>query len=88
MNEIVDFMLHSFGLQLTRQQKQITSNAAIILFSAMEYKLGTDRTVRFVVMLYGYKTKYDFFSAFVHVPEWLVCYAIEVFEATSKLATN
>lgn len=45
VNELVDFMIQSFGIDMEKTQKEVTAKASIILFPALAYKLSIDQTV-------------------------------------------
>lgn len=51
VNAIVDFMLEIFGYQLTYAQKVVTAQAAVIEFPGLEFKNGSDPTVKFKLFI-------------------------------------
>lgn len=45
VNELVDFMIQSFGIDVGKKQKEVTAKASIIMFPALAYKLSIEQTV-------------------------------------------
>lgn len=76
VNEIVDFMIQSFGMSLIKNQREMTARAAIILFRGLKYKPGGvgQETVSFYLPSKNsvFTTCLNNFPGITNVRKWMV----------------